>query len=37
LIEDAMKEKITANFLKEENLRLKTKNQILEGELFKER
>jgi len=30
-----MKEKITANFLKDENVRFKTKIQILEGELNK--
>lgn len=30
-----MKQKITANFFKEENIKLKTKNHILEGELGK--
>lgn len=30
-----MKQKITANFFKEENIRLKTKVHILEGEVTK--
>lgn len=30
-----MKHKITANFFKEENIKLKTKVHILEGELIK--
>ena len=35
LYEDAIKQKMTANFLKEENIKLKTKLHILEGELLK--
>lgn len=35
LYDDAMKQKITANFFKEENVRLKTKLHIYEGELTK--
>ena len=35
LYDDAMKQKITANFLKEENVRLKTRIHILEGEMNK--
>jgi len=35
LFDDAMKQKMTANFLKDENVRLKTKIQILEGEMGK--
>ena len=35
IIEDAMKEKITANYLKDENMKLKTKIHILEAELNK--
>jgi len=35
LYDDAMKQKITANFFKEENVRLKTKVHILESEMAK--
>ena len=35
LYDDAMKQKITANFLKDENVKLKTKIHILEQELTK--
>eukprot|EP00347_Sterkiella_histriomuscorum_P007882 403347201 len=35
LFDDAIKQKITANFLKDENLKLKTKVHILEGEMQK--
>lgn len=35
LYDDVMKQKITANFLKEENIKLKTKLHIFEGELLK--
>ena len=35
LYDDAMKQKITANFFKEENVKLKTKIHILEGEVTK--
>lgn len=35
LYDDAMKQKITANLLKDENMKLKTKIHILEGELNK--
>ncbi len=35
LYDDAMKQKITANFLKDENVKLKTKCHILESELSK--
>lgn len=35
LYDDVMKQKITANFFKEENVKLKTKLHIFEGELLK--
>jgi len=35
LYDDAMKQKITANFFKDENMRLKTRVHILENELSK--
>ena len=35
LYDDAMKQKITANFFKEENVKLKTKVHILENEVGK--
>lgn len=35
LFDDAIKQKIAANFLKDENLKLKTKVHILEGEMQK--
>lgn len=35
LYEDAIKQKMTANYLKDENTKLKTKLHILEGELLK--
>jgi uncharacterized membrane protein len=35
LFDDAIKQKIAANYLKDENLRLKTKVHILEGEIQK--
>lgn len=35
LYDDAMKQKMTANFLKDENIKLKTKIQILETEINK--
>jgi hypothetical protein len=35
LYDDALKQKMTANYLKEDNLKLKTKIHILEGELSK--
>ena len=35
LFEDALRQKIHVNFFKEENTKLKTKIQILEGELTK--
>jgi hypothetical protein len=35
LFDDAMKQKIAANFLKDENVKLKTKIHIMEGELTK--
>ena len=35
LYDDAMKQKITANYLKDENMKLKTKVHIIEGELSK--
>jgi hypothetical protein len=33
LFDDAIKQKIAANYLKDENLKLKTKVHILEGEI----
>lgn len=35
LYDDAMKQKITANFLKDENIKLKTRIHILEGDMTK--
>jgi hypothetical protein len=35
LIEEAMKEKLASNFIKEENIKLKTKTHLLETELLK--
>ena len=35
LYDDAMKQKITANFLKDENIKLKTRIHIMEGEIGK--
>lgn len=35
LYDDAMKQKMAANYLKDENTRLKTKIQMLENELVK--
>jgi hypothetical protein len=35
LYDDAMKQKITANFFKDENMKLKTRTHILENELNK--
>ncbi len=35
LFEEAMKEKITANFLKDENVKLRTRIHILEGDVIK--